>query len=482
MKSYPPAISVQWHITTDCENRCKHCYMYDEATFESERKNTLSYEGMMRVLDSFEAFEDRYGARIVNFSITGGDPFLRPDLRRFLTELNRRGKHFRLMGNPETLTDENIELLENLRVQAFQMSLDGLEPTHDYFRSEGSFGRTVEALDRLARHGIQSNIMFTLFPGNAHELIPLMRYVAESTASNSFSFDVGSFVGNAATMDKYAFSPERMRELFSRYLAEKHQLRTSGNPIAMREKPNLLKLTQFENKTYYPMGLENTPVISGCLNAWNSFALLSDGTLLACRRLPIPVGKMPEQSFEEIWLGSELLKKFRRPESYEACGRCDFYQVCRGCPANAYGLTGDPFSKVPSCFRHQIDRTTDEAGKIRPGPPLSTSYQEEYDFFASKFVMVDKQVVLDFLDDEDLRRIFATLAGDDQEKDEFLQHPRNYLRDNDHAVDDRHTFFMLNHFSGEPLGPMTEALECLICSSVAKFERLVVSRHLQSLF
>ena len=456
MKTYPPAISVQWHITTECENRCKHCYMYDEATFESERRNTLSYDDMMRVLDSFEAFEGKYGARIVNFSITGGDPFLRPDLRKFLTELNRRGKHFRLMGNPETLTEANVELLENLRVQAFQMSLDGLEKTHDAFRSEGSFKRTVEALDALARHGIQSNIMFTLFPINARELIPLMRHVAEKTASNSFSFDLGSFVGNAVTMEKSAFTPEDLRVLFSRYLAEKHELRTSGNPIAMREKPNLLKLTQFENNTYYPMSLENTPVISGCLNAWNSLALLSDGTVLACRRLPIPVGKMPEQSFEEIWLGSELLKKFRRPEYFEACGGCDFYQVCRGCPANAYGLTGNPFAKAPFCFRHRIDRKTEEAGKVRPGPPLSTDYAEEYDFFASKFVMVDKRVVLGFLEDEELRSIFATLVCDEQEKEKFLTHPRNYLHDNGYALDDAQTFFMLNHFSGEPLGPMTE--------------------------
>jgi len=480
MQTYPPSISIQWHVTTQCENRCKHCYMYDEATFENERKNTLAYRDLLRILDSFEDFEQKYGARIVNFSVSGGDPLLRPDLKDFLAELNRRGKTFRLMGNPETLTEENIELLEYLRVQAFQMSLDGLESTHDAFRSPGSFGRTVEALERLRRHRIQTNIMFTLFPGNAHELIPLMRYVALNTGSNSFSFDVGSFVGNATGLAG-GFESEQLRELFSRYLAEKHLLRISGNPIAMREKPNLMKLTQFENKTYYPMSMANVPVISGCLVGWSSLAVLSDGTVLACRRLPIPGGKMPEQSFEEIWLGSRLLKKLRRPDFFDACGACDFYQVCRGCPANAYSISGNIFAKLPFCFRDSLGRATGEAGRTLPAPPLSSDFRDEYDFFASKFVMVGRTKVLDFLTDPGLQRIFASLACDENENRQFLADPREYLRRNGEAMDDERIFFLVNHFSGEPLGPLPEDLECLICNATRKFEKLVISRYLQSL-
>jgi radical SAM protein with 4Fe4S-binding SPASM domain len=455
--------------------------MYDEGTFENERKNTLPYDDLIRILESFEDFEHKYGARIVNFSITGGDPFLRKDLKKFLVELRRRGKEFRLMGNPETLTEKNVAFLKNLGVDAFQMSLDGLEPIHDAFRSKGSFKRTVEALERLESHNIRTNIMFTLFPVNAHQLIPLMRYVAEQTRSNSFSFDVGSYVGNAANLDR-SFKPGQLRELFSRYLEEKHRLRISGNPIAMREKPSLLKLTQFENKTYYPMGIKDVPVISGCLVAWNSIAVLSDGTVLACRRMPLPVGKMPEQSFEEIWLGSDLLKKFRRPEYYEGCSDCDFYQVCRGCPANAHSLHGNPFAKVPFCFRHLIERKTSEAGKAPPGPPLSTNYKEEYEYFASKLVMVDKETVLEFLRNPELQRVFAHLACNAEEKELFLTNPSKYLEENDCVLDGEQTFFLMNHFSGEPLGPLSVAQECLIYNSIQKFEKSMIVRYLQSLF
>ena len=94
------------------------------------------------------------------------------------------------MGNPETLTEENLGKLAKLGVKNFQMSLDGLEKSHDYFRSKGSFQRTIEKLSHLKAFGIKGGIMFTLFPHNAFELILLLRYVATQTEAFSFSFDI----------------------------------------------------------------------------------------------------------------------------------------------------------------------------------------------------------------------------------------------------------------------------------------------------
>ncbi len=245
----------------------------------------------------------------------------------------------------------------------------------------------------------------------------------------------------------------------------------------MREKPSLLKVSQFENRIIYPLGLEKVSIISGCLVGWNSVAILSDGTVLPCRRLPIPVGKMPDQAFEEIFLGSELLKKFRRPQYYEKCGDCDFYQVCRGCPANVYSITGNPFAKNPLCFRGLVKRKA-ESKKPRRAPPLSTSYQEEFDYFASKLLMVDKDIVREFLEDNDLRVLIVRIAYREEERDEFRADPRRYLAANGYSLDDEQIFFLMNHFSGIPLGAMTVEQECLVRHSLRKFESLALTRSL----
>lgn len=474
-----PSISIQWHITTECGNRCRHCYVFDEATYADERANTLSLEGLLRVLDRIEEFERKRDVSIEHFTISGGDPLLREDCFEFLSVLKEHGKSFRILGNPETLTEKNASRLKELGVDIFQMSLDGLEATHDDFRSPGSFRRTLDALELLKRHGIRSNIMFTLYPANADQLIPLMKFMATETSTVSFSFDVGSYVGNAKDIGEQWFTKEQLHKLLSDYIDEKHRLRIQGYPVAMREKPNLLKLAQFEKGMLHPVGMRSAPIISGCLAGWISLSILSDGTVLACRRLPIPVGKLPEQSFEEIFLGNELLKKFRRPEFFASCGDCDFYQSCRGCPANVYGVTGDPFAEHPFCFRKDIDRTTEETDLIQPGPPMNTTYDEEFAYFASKFRKVDTKLVRAFLHQEDLQALFVDLVYDASKKAAFLLEPRTYVRKRSINIDDEQLFFLMNHFSGEPLGPLAEKVECFICESMMKFEEQVVVNYLR---
>jgi radical SAM protein with 4Fe4S-binding SPASM domain len=420
--------------------------MYDEATYEDERKNTLDFGGLLRVLDSFEAFEEKWGTTIGYFAVTGGDPLLRDDWKEFLAELKRRGKQFSLMGNPETLTDENVAHLAELDVGFFQMSLDGLEPTHDAFRSRGGFGRTVEKLELLERHGIRTNIMFTLFPTNAGELIPLMRYIAEDTPTSSFGFDVGCFVGNAAELEKN-FTPEELKAVFCDYIAEKKRLQAEGRSLRMGEKSKLLKLIRFENNEFYPVSSTRMPDISGCGVGWTGISVLSDGTVPACRRMPLKVGKMPEQSFEDIFLGSELLRKFRRPQYFEECGRCDFYKACRGCPAYVYSLTGDPFAKNPLCFRSLVPRKTDEAAKTLPGPSLTTDYEQEFQLVAGRFLTSIPSRLEEFVEDRDLRHIFVDLAYSPEERREFLANPYQYLETAGVQLDEDRKVFLMQHFS-----------------------------------
>ncbi len=473
-----PSISVQWHITTECGNRCRHCYVFDESTFAEEQANTLSLQGLHEVLARLEEFEDKWNIPIEHFTISGGDPLLRSDCYQFLGTLRDHGKSFRILGNPETLTDESASRLKELGVDIFQMSLDGLEEKHDSYRSPGSFRRTLDALDRLRKHGIRSNIMFTLYPSNADQLIPLMKFIATETPAVSFSFDIGSYVGNARDIGDNWFKKEQLHKLLSDYMDEKHRFRTMGNPIAMREKPNFLKLVQFEKGMLHPVGMADFPIISGCLAGWISISILSDGTVLPCRRLPVPVGKLPEQSFEEIFLGNEFMKRLRRPESYESCGSCDFYQSCRGCPANVYGVTGDAFARHPYCFRDRIDKQTQEGELIQPGPPLDTSIEEEFDFFASKFIKVDSEKVREFLHREDLQALFVDLTYEEAERDKFLYSPREYVTQRGVSVDDQQLFFLMNHFSGEPLGPLAEKVECFITESMIKFEKQVIANYL----
>jgi radical SAM protein with 4Fe4S-binding SPASM domain len=441
-------LGFQWHITTRCGHRCQHCYMYDPATWPAEREDTLSMEELVRIMDRLAEFEQAWDAEIGHVAVSGGDPLLRPDWKEFIAELRRRGIHVSMMGNPETLTAQNIASLVELGVDQYQLSLDGLEATHDAFRRDpGTFQRTLRALTDLREAGISCNVMATLFPTNADELIPLLRFVAEETDATSFSFDVGVFVGNASELGQN-FAPEDLQRFFRKYHAEKKRLAEAGNPIRVHEKSNLHRLTRFEQGEFYPVSCSDIGCAGGCLLGWTSMAILSDGTVLGCRRMPTSiVGRLPQQSVEEIWLGSPLLRTYRRRASFVGCGDCDFYQHCRGCPANVYSMTGDALAANPLCFRDLIARRTHEAEQLPANPAMDISNAEEHAWIASSLrnrfeADLDRHVA-----DPEMQRVFLDLAYEPGETARFLADPHAYLAEAGAALTADQLVFLMDYFA-----------------------------------
>ena len=77
--------SIQWHITSRCPNRCKHCYMFTD-NYNTIIDNELTYDQLIQVLCKLDQFEEKYNIEIPSFAITGGDPFIRDDFFLFLSE------------------------------------------------------------------------------------------------------------------------------------------------------------------------------------------------------------------------------------------------------------------------------------------------------------------------------------------------------------------------------------------------------------
>lgn len=44
------SLSVQWHITSRCMKRCRHCYMFESERYRTEIENELTYEKMVAIL------------------------------------------------------------------------------------------------------------------------------------------------------------------------------------------------------------------------------------------------------------------------------------------------------------------------------------------------------------------------------------------------------------------------------------------------
>ncbi|MCU0487199.1 MAG: SPASM domain-containing protein [Anaerolineales bacterium] len=255
------------------------------------------------------------------------------------------------------------------------------------------------------------------------------------------------FVGNAAGLNRN-FTPQELKSILAGYNAEKKRLQEAGFELKVAEKCSLHQLNRFEAGEFYPYCAAELSNIGGCQIGWNGAAVLSNGVVLGCRRLPsLQVGKLPEQSFEEIFLGSRNLRQYRRREFYAGCGECDFYMVCRGCPANVFSLTGNPLAKNPLCYRPLVDRQTDQSRKIPAGPPLDISNEEEFNWITRNLSTTLEQRFEAFLEDENLRNLFIDLAYDLEQRRSFLADPEAYLLDVNASIPDDQRAFLMLHFS-----------------------------------
>jgi radical SAM protein with 4Fe4S-binding SPASM domain len=189
------------------------------------------------------------------------------------------------------------------------------------------------------------------------------------------------------------------------------------------------------------------PVVCGCYCGWTGISVLADGTVLGCRRLPLSVGKLPEQSFEKVFLGSKLLRKFRRRASFAECGSCDMYKYCRGCPAYAYSVTGSPFAANPICFRSRISRRRCGKPDTSRDPHLDAGIADEYRFVTNRFSLTQTERVRRLLKDLNLQRVFLELIASARNRRSFVADPGGYSASVGAALTDEAKVFLMQHFT-----------------------------------
>jgi len=153
--------------------------MHDSPTYAQELSEELNYEDCCKIIDDFSDTFDNWGMP-TRISFTGGDPLLREDFFDLIAYARKRWIEIGILGNPNHLNYETAKRLKDLGVTRYQVSIDGLEETHDRLRGrKGLFKDTILAIHVLEDVGIPSVVMFTLSRENANELIGVIRTVAK---------------------------------------------------------------------------------------------------------------------------------------------------------------------------------------------------------------------------------------------------------------------------------------------------------------
>lgn len=177
--SVPSLRYLEFQITDRCNLQCLHCYM------GKPENRIIEMEDIKRVFNEFEAL---CGLKMI---ISGGEPMLHPSFMDINSIISTC--HFRsvLLTNGMLITKQ---MAKQLNFHEVQISIDGLEETHDSIRGRGSFKKAALALEALAEQDLDISIATVIYKGNTGDLERLSRWFKEINVKN-WILDVPSVSG-----------------------------------------------------------------------------------------------------------------------------------------------------------------------------------------------------------------------------------------------------------------------------------------------
>jgi radical SAM protein with 4Fe4S-binding SPASM domain len=329
---------MQWHLTERCNLRCSHCYQDDNATPEA------TFADWLRILEQFKAFAAPGAARR-QVTLTGGEPLAHRDFARLMERLAADASLSVAVLTNGTLIDADMaRRLRAWRPRFVQVSLDGDRATHDRIRGAGAFDRAVTGLECLVREDIPAFIAFTAHRDNFREFRAVARLGRELGVRRVWA-DRLIPLGRGAALDGPSLTAAETREFVELLGAARAQgAQGRRGPLARPPRTEIAvnRALQFHCGGGSPYH---------CTAGDTLLAVMPNGDLYPCRRMPIRAGNLLEDPLSQLY-DCELFAALRdRTRLATGCESCIYAHLCGGgLRCLAYATTGDPFRADPGCW------------------------------------------------------------------------------------------------------------------------------------
>ncbi len=309
---------VQFELTFRCNEHCRHCY----CPRENEIAKELTTAEVKGVLDELKEMQ------VMCVTFTGGDLFMRTDAFEIMEYAYRLGFVINIFTNGTLLKDADFFRLKALYPRSVHFSIYNYIPEkHDAFTQlPGSFERTVSAIKKCRMLGIPTNIKVSLVEENYDDIEGICELAEDLGTTIQISMQItpkndGGMEPTALRINNAVRYAEVMRKVDRHIL-----LVCAGETLNDSDK------------------LENGPV---CGTGVYSLNINPYGDVFACNALLIPCGNIRSSSIQQIWEGSEELKRIRsfRMNQLKGCEGCAMKRQCDFCPGSAMQETGDPLMR-----------------------------------------------------------------------------------------------------------------------------------------
>jgi heme b synthase len=334
---------VAWETTRSCNLRCVHC----RASAQDG-----PYPGEFSTQEAFELLEDIASFANPVVILTGGEPLLRPDILEIARQGTSLGLRMVMAPNGTLLTPDRAREMAAAGIQRISISLDGAsEETHDAFRGvPGAFQGALHGVRAAREAELPFQINTTVTRRNIHELPRIPALAVELGAAAHHIFLLVP-TGRGKEMASDAISPEKYEETLHWFYDQRErvplQLKATCAPHYYRI---LRQRARAEGKSVTPQTHGLDAVTRGCLGGCGFCFISHVGEVQPCGYLDVVCGNVRETPLSTLWSSSEVFRNLRDFDGFKGkCGRCEYRNVCGGCRARAYEITGDYLAEEPFC-------------------------------------------------------------------------------------------------------------------------------------
>ena len=344
---------VVWNITSQCNLKCRHCYI--EATEAAKDNEMTTAEGMAFIDDLAEM-------KVPVLMFSGGEPLVRPDLFELAAYAVEKGLRIVLSTNGTLIDDFTAQLIKEAGFQYVGVSIDGCEETHDMFRGEkGAFAAAIAGIRAAKAAGNRTGVRFTLNSLNKRDL-PAVLDLIEQEKIDRFCMYHLVYAGRGGDMKNLDVTLDEKSEVAQLLIDKALDFDRRGVELEILTTDNhadglyLLDYIAKTNPARVPEVRQLLELHGGCSAGDRMADVDYLGNVHPCQFWSdLTLGNVRERKFSEIWNDLEandgILARLRtKPAQLNAqCGKCSQNRLCGGCRIRA-SVDGDIWGDDPACF------------------------------------------------------------------------------------------------------------------------------------
>ncbi|MFT5370399.1 MAG: heme b synthase [Candidatus Latescibacterota bacterium] len=338
-----------WETTVGCNLRCAHCRASAEPGRSPEEMNTKQ---ALKFVDDIADF-----AKPI-LVLSGGEPLYRPDILDIAAHAHSRGLHVALATNGTLVDQAMAREIKKAGVSRVSISIDGVNHAmHDSFRGvPGAYEAALDGAGFLRREGVDVQFNTTV---TQHNIDALPRIVALAEREKVVALHlfllvpVGCGLEVAETEQISSEEYENVLNWFYQKSRETDmEMRATCAPHYYRI---IRQRAREEGRKLTPKTDGMAAMTKGCLAGTGVCFVSYKGDVYPCGYFPVSAGNVREESIADIWAEAPLFQELRDTDNLEGkCGGCEYRNVCGGCRARAYGMTGNYLGEEPFCVHEPM--------------------------------------------------------------------------------------------------------------------------------